>query len=215
MTVTDQRVQEGRCGAVDWAVCATPYPGQARSGDAFVVRPTATGILVGVVDGLGHGHEAADVADAVVATIEATEGPSPTAYLVACHQALLGSRGAAMTLSIIEPDRGRLLWVAVGNVEAVVVRRSRGGAPAMRWSVPLRGGVVGSRLPPLHESTVSLAPGDVLVSATDGVAPAFLDGVDVSIPASTLARRLHGRYAKTTDDSLMLAARWDLTGNDS
>jgi hypothetical protein len=110
-------------------------------------------------------------------------------------------------LAAIEPDGGRLAWVAVGNVEAAVLRRGSNGRPSGRWTVPLRGGVVGDRLPPLRESTVPLASGDVLVSATDGVAPEFLEAVDLSLEPPALARRLHAAYARADDDALVLVAR--------
>ena len=199
-------VEQGRCGAVEWAVCARPYPGQERSGDTFVVRPAAAGTLVAVVDGLGHGDEAADAADLARDSLATTAAASATDALATCHQALRGSRGAAVTLALVDADEGHVDWVAVGNVEAAVVSRARAGRPPLRSSVPLRGGVVGSRLPPLRVSGVSLAPGDVLVSATDGLAVAFLDSVDPSLPARVLAERLHRRYAKTTDDALVLVA---------
>jgi len=205
--VVEPTVHEGRCGALEWAVCASPFPGQRRSGDAFLVEATAGGALIAVVDGLGHGDEAASVADRATESLRRTAGRSPTACLEACHVALRGTRGAAVTLAAVDPDRGRLAWVAVGNVEAAVVGPSRGARLTTRTTVTLRGGVVGDRLPPLRESSAPLRDGDVLVSATDGLAPAFLDGVDPSLPMRALACSLHARYARADDDALVLAVR--------
>ena len=195
-------------------MCASPYPGQQRSGDAFLVQGTKTGVLVAVVDGLGHGDEAAEVAELAVASLRETAGRSLVACLTSCHEALRGSRGAAITLASLDPDRRRMTWVAVGNVEAaVVVLGADGGGPARRWSVTLRGGVVGDRLPPLRESTVPLAAGDTLVAATDGIGSAFLDDVDVSPPPLALTRRLHRGHARSDDDALVLVARWSIGSN--
>ena len=205
--MVEPAVQEGRCGALEWAVCASPFPGQRRSGDAFLVEGTSGGVLVAVVDGLGHGDEAAAVADRAMESLRRTAGRSPTACMAACHVALRGSRGAAVTLAAVDPDCSRLAWVAVGNVEAAVVGPRRGGRSVTRWTVTLRGGVVGDRLPPLRESNAPLRDGDVLVSATDGLAPAFLDGVDPSLPTRQLACSLHARYARADDDALVLAVR--------
>lgn len=203
-------VREGRSGTVEWAVCATAYPGEARSGDGFLVQETAAGVFVAVVDGLGHGEEAADVAERALASVGKTAGQSLVCSLNACHGALRGSRGVVMTLASLDVDRLRLTWAAVGNVDAVVLRR-RGAGGTERWSLPLRAGVVGDRLPPLRESTVDLAPGDTLIMATDGVSPAFFDAVDLSQGAPTLARSLHRRYARTDDDALLLVARCGVT----
>lgn len=205
--MAEPAVVEGRCRDLEWAVCATPYPRQRRSGDAFLVEETASGVLVAVVDGLGHGEEAADVADRALASLRQTAGRALTECVTACHRELRGSRGVALTVATIDQVAGQLTWVAVGNVEAAVLSRGRNGAATSRMTVPLRGGVVGDRLPPLRDSTAALGPGDVLVCATDGLAPAFLNSVDVSMAPAALARHLHAAYARADDDALVLVAR--------
>ena len=198
---------EGRCGAIEWAVCASPYPGQARSGDAFLVQAIPDGVLVAVVDGLGHGEEAADVAGRAVESLRASAGQPLLRCLTACHAALRGSRGVVMTLVAVHAGSATLEWLAVGNVDAAVLRPSPRGESVQRWSVPLRGGVVGDRLPPLRELPAPLAVGDTLIAATDGMAPGMLDRVDLSPEIADLARGLHGRHAGTGDDALVLVAR--------
>lgn len=200
-------VETGRCGAVDWAVCGAAYPGQMRSGDAFLVQETEAGVLVGVVDGLGHGEEAADVAERALESVRMTAGQSLIGSLTACHVALRGSRGVVMTLAMLDTHRAQLTWVAVGNVDAAVLRRRSAGQPAKRFSVPLRAGVLGDRLPPLREATVAMSAGDTLVAATDGISPAFLDEVDLSLDGRALACTLHRRYSRNDDDALVLVAR--------
>ena len=202
-------VQEGRCGALEWAVCASAYPGEMRSGDAFLVHQTTAGVLVAVVDGLGHGEEAADVAERAVVSLRETAGQSLVRAVTACHGALRGSRGVVMTLAALASDRVHLSWVAVGNVEAAVLRPHQVGGVMSRRSVLPRAGVLGDRLPPLRESTVDLAAGDTLIAATDGLSPAFLDAVDLSLEPLALARTLHGDYAREDDDALVLVARGD------
>lgn len=199
-------VHEGRCGVLEWAVCATPYPGQPRSGDAFLVTGAGGGVLIGVVDGLGHGEEAATVAERALESLRQTAGRSLISCLTACHVALRGSRGAAMTLVALDPDGERLVWVAVGNVDAAVVRAGHDGVTS-RWLVPMRGGVVGDRLPRLRESSVNVTIGDALIAATDGVTPDFVDVADLSLETPDLARRLHAVCARADDDALVLVAR--------
>lgn len=198
----------GWCGRLEWAVCTSPYPGQRRSGDAHLICLTDTGPVVAVVDALGHGEEAADVADLALVSLNQTVGRSPVAALTACHAALRGSRGAAITVVNLQPDHQCLLWAAVGNVDAAVIqRRSRQESPR-RWWAPLRGGVVGDRLPPLRDSRLPLPDGGVLVAATDGIATAFVDAADPSLPVDRLAQRLHEEHARPDDDALVLVARY-------
>lgn len=200
-------MQEGRCGTLEWAVCATAYPGQARSGDAFLVQPSRAGVRLAVVDGLGHGEEAADVTELALASLRETAEESLVRSLTACHDALRGSRGVVMTLAVLDQHGSQLEWLAVGNVDAVVLRRRRAGQRPARFSVPLRAGVVGDRLPPLREATVAMSAGDTLISVTDGISPAFPDDVDLSLKPPALARGLHRRYARNDDDALVLVAR--------
>ena len=52
---------------IDWGVAARPLEGQAVSGDLHLVKPLDDGVLLAVVDGVGHGGEAVAAARAAVA----------------------------------------------------------------------------------------------------------------------------------------------------
>ena len=195
----------GECGSLEWAACATAFPGQRRSGDAFLVRATGTGTLVALVDALGHGDDAADVASRALASLRETAGRPLPESLASCHVALRGSRGAAVTLATIDRVHRTVTWAGVGNVEMAVLRRARGGR-LHRRSVTLRGGVVGDRLPPLRQSSEPIADGDALIGASDGLGTNFLDSVDLSLPPAALARHLHRSHAKDSDDALVFVA---------
>src|SRR2546429_452128 len=51
-------------GVIEWAVAELVLPGQTESGDRCLVTAPSEGGLVAVVDGLGHGAEAAGAAKA-------------------------------------------------------------------------------------------------------------------------------------------------------
>lgn len=51
---------------VEWGVAGLPAKGHRESGDGYLVRPVAGGVLLAVVDGLGHGREAAVAAEVAV-----------------------------------------------------------------------------------------------------------------------------------------------------
>src|SRR3989442_542063 len=71
-----------RSALIEWGVATLALPGEAQSGDGHVVKPVGTSVLVAVVDGLGHGAEAATAARAAVAALErhATESPVPLIF---------------------------------------------------------------------------------------------------------------------------------------
>ena len=161
-----------------------------------------------LVDALGHGDDAANVADRALASLQETAGRPLPECLASCHAALRGSRGAAVTLATIDPVHRQVTWAGVGNVEAAMLRRGRGGKPSQRRSVTLRGGVIGDRLPPLRQSSEAIGDGDAFIGASDGLGTDFLDSVDLSLPPAEQARRLHRSHAKDSDDALVLVGHY-------
>src|SRR5689334_3735657 len=119
-------------------------PGEERSGDLAVFVPTTAGALTCVIDGLGHGPEAAEAAEICAATIREHAEASARELLNACHAALTDTRGAVMTAAWFDLDQSTLAWAGVGNVDARLVR----SGPQLREEVALVfGGVLGYRMP--------------------------------------------------------------------
>jgi phosphoserine phosphatase RsbX len=56
---------------VEYGVAMQAHPGELVTGDAYLVRQVPHGVLVAVVDGLGHGQEAAMAANIAVTTLAA------------------------------------------------------------------------------------------------------------------------------------------------
>lgn len=189
---------------VEWGYASRPLEGDC-SGDLHVVAHFDRGALLAVLDGLGHGEEAAAASAAGAAVLRADPSAPVQELLLRCNEALRGTRGAVMTLVSIDAVRSELDWCGVGNVEGVLVRGQR-GLPSE--AVPTRGGVVGYRLPPLKTSTVAITPGDVLVLASDGLRSGFWATIERNDEPQRIADALFARYAKTTDDALVLAARY-------
>jgi negative regulator of sigma-B (phosphoserine phosphatase) len=192
---------------MDWGVACRTAVGETDTGDHHVVRPFPGGVLVGVVDGLGHGPEAAAAALAAVAVLE-QQPEAPVLWLVRrCHEAITGTRGVVMSLASFNTEYGTLSWIGVGNVEAVLLRKDPAVRPAREFLL-LRGGVVGYQLPPLSADAIPVSPGDTLVLATDGVRNAFATQLRVGDPPQKITDRILAEYATGTDDALVLAAEF-------
>jgi len=197
----------GQSELIDWGVAARALPGQARSGDSHVVQPFDQGVLVAVVDGLGHGDEASDAAQAAIDILTRYPHESPVSLVRRCHEGLWGGRGAAMSVASFDRRAHTMSWLGVGNVDASLIRAGIGGRQ-VRESLILRGGVVGYRLPTLHASGVQVQRGDVLVMATDGIENPSLDGQWLRGQPGRIADDLLARFARETDDALVLVARY-------
>ena len=186
-------------------MAARPIPGEHVSGDRHVAV-SSTRLVVAVIDGLGHGPEAAHAAGRAAEIVETHPDERPDALLRRCHDALRSTRGAAMTVASIDPVVGEMTWLGVGNVQATVLqRRTR---DARREWVPLRGGVVGYLLPALRPGTVRLQHDDVLVLATDGVRPVFGEWPAPAEAPQEVADRILADQSRGTDDALVLVARY-------
>lgn len=194
----------------DHAVAARGLSGGV-SGDLWLVQPTRTGVLVAAIDGLGHGTEAAEAAAAAAAVLQAEPNQPPTRLVERCHAALQKTRGAAMTLAAFDADVPAMIWLAIGNVEGLLLRTAEAAAGERIYVLP-RGGIVGHRLPPLHTATIPLRPGDLLILATDGIREGFEATVRRTAPPHEIADHILDRYGKDTDDALVLVGRWYGTG---
>jgi negative regulator of sigma-B (phosphoserine phosphatase) len=192
---------------IEWAVAERALAGQGLSGDRHAVRPFPGGVLVAAIDGLGHGEEAARAADMAVATLVAYARDPVIQLVRRCHEALAKTRGVAMSVASIRAKDSTMTWVGVGNVEGVLVHVPTDGRQP-RESITLRGGVVGYQLPSLRDSLVTVARGDTLILATDGITGGFADDLDPTQPPRRLADRILQEHCRGTDDALVLVARY-------
>ena len=96
---------------IDWGVASSALSGQTQSGDLHLVKPVSTGVLIAVVDGLGHGADAATAARTAVATLDQHATESVSALLERCHWALKGSRGVVMSLAFADRAQHTLTWI--------------------------------------------------------------------------------------------------------
>ena len=192
---------------LEWSVATRTMSGEIECGDAHLVVELPGGALVAVVDGLGHGREAAVAAREAVATLTQHADEPVVPLLQRCHGQLRATRGVVMTLASFRAADATMTWLGVGNVEGFLLRANAAAIPA-RESVLLRGGVVGYEIPPLRPATHRVAAGDTLVLATDGIRSASAEGLDVAVPPREMAAGVLARHAKDTDDALVLVARW-------
>jgi len=111
----------GTARVIEWGVAMRTLPGEAQCGDVHLVKPIASGVLLAVADGLGHGAEAAAAARAAVTALERHAGESPLALVERSHRALHGTRGAVLSLALVNRHERSLTWLGVGNVEGTLL----------------------------------------------------------------------------------------------
>lgn len=181
-------------------------PGQTETGDLYLVSYFPGGALAAVVDGLGHGAEAAVAARTAIEILQNYQQESVVSLVRRCHQGLKTTRGAVMSLASFDAAKGTVTWIGVGNVMGVLIRGdNRGGAYEF---LVMRSGVVGDQLPTLWPSVVAVHRDDLLIFATDGVRGGFAERVRSYEPPQRIAGRIIAEYARGTDDAQVLALRF-------
>jgi hypothetical protein len=202
--------QHHRRVLIEWATAGCPLggPGESNeSGDVQTVAPFPEGVLVGVIDGLGHGAEAARAARLAARVLAAHAGQPVQALIERCHENLRNTRGAVMSLASINSADSSITWVGIGNVDAVLLRTDpMGNSP--HEAIQLRGGIVGYQLPPLRATALSISQGDTLIMATDGVGSGFTAGVNLRDSPQKIAESILALHTRGSDDSLVVVARY-------
>ena len=191
---------------VEIGLAGRALPGLSVSGDLHLVQPFKNGLLAAVIDGLGHGDEAAQVSRAAVAVLAQNPAEPLVDLMNRCHKALNRTRGAVVSLASFDAVTQTMSWLGVGNVDGVMIR-SRSGT-LQRECLPVRRGVVGFKMPALRAAVMPIAGGDTLIMTSDGIASNFLDGVPLTNPAQTIADTMLSRYGKSSDDALVLVVRY-------
>lgn len=178
--------------------------GESQCGDAIAVRAAGGRVHVLVVDGLGHGPDAAAAAAAAVKVFHEDTWETPLHGMELMHGALHGTRGAAAGLATVDIDGGVVTFCGAGNVEAVVLHGDES-----RHLIS-QNGTVGRQVRTLREYTESWAQSDLLVMHSDGLRSRWrLDaypGLRQRHPA-LIAGMLFRDFTRGYDDLSVMVAR--------
>lgn len=203
-----QREVTKAAALIEWGVAASTQRGESECGDAWIVALFPEGALVGVVDGLGHGPEAAVAAHTAVAILKQHAHEPVTSLIERSHEACRPTRGVVLGVASFSTWGSVMTWGGVGNVEGVLFRSGSAGTPTHQWMTH-PAGVVGYKLPRLRPFRVSISRGDTLVLATDGVFPRFADqGIGLDVPPQRVADQILRQFSKDADDALVLVVRY-------
>lgn len=192
---------------IDTAFATLPLPGQTESGDLSLIKRVGKGTLIAVVDGLGHGQDAASAAHAAVATLD-RYSRQPLAELVQrCHEALVGMRGVVLGLAYLDPQAATMTWLGVGNISGMLLRADAGNRPARITLVPNAGFIGAEQTRPTTRS-VPLALGDTVVFFSDGIRDGFAESLVLTNSPQEIADFVISRHVKGNDDALVVVARY-------
>lgn len=196
--------REPRVAGLEFGAVSVPKAGEEVCGDAFAVAPGGECPAVMVVDGLGHGLGAADAAGLAVRAFESAPDLPPAAQVAAIHDALRGSRGAAVSVARIDRVRGVVEYSGIGNVAGAVVS----GGTSRRLASG--NGTAGHRVARINEYTYPWEDDALLVMHSDGLATRWqierYPGLPSRHPA-LVAGVLYRDWSRGNDDVTVVVAR--------
>jgi anti-sigma regulatory factor (Ser/Thr protein kinase) len=185
------------------AICL-PVRGEHECGDAWAMKQSRNTTLLMLADGLGHGPDAAIAANRAVTIFQKQEGRSPAELLELIHAALRGSRGAAVAVAEVAPDRRSVRFAGAGNISGLIITGETGR------NMLSHDGTAGVYIRKIQEYTYDWPEGGQLVLHSDGVATKWslpdypgLARKDSALIAAVLFRD----YERQRDDSTLLVAK--------
>lgn len=174
-----------------------------ENGDAFVIKHRNQQLLVGVIDGLGHGEQAQAAALAAQAYVQTHDDSPLDKIFLGAGRACRATRGVVMALARFS-SAVRMSFASVGNVEARVC-----GARERIALMPRRG-IVGVDEAHVSVQEIAWDPQWVFVLHTDGLRAHWQwdDFPELAAePAREIAARLMRKLAAGNDDATVLAVR--------
>jgi anti-sigma regulatory factor (Ser/Thr protein kinase) len=190
------------------AIMGRPYPGEAISGDDAVFERFDGGFVAAVVDGLGHGPEAREASNRAVDTVRANLGLSLELLAAAVNDALIGTRGCAMSAIRFTRHDSMVEYFSAGDVQAhlYTFRSAHFFTPT-----PLVLGTGPLLRQRIRVEKTAMPGNSVLAIFTDGLkSQTTLKGqLDVlRQPAIAIAQRMIETYARPDDDALVLVVKF-------
>ncbi|MFZ0704034.1 MAG: SpoIIE family protein phosphatase [Candidatus Korobacteraceae bacterium] len=184
---------------------AVPYPGERVCGDAWAFHQSPERCAVLLVDGLGHGHLAAEAADEAIHIFQRRVELAPGEILSYVHDGLKKTRGAVAAVAEIRPAEKLLTYAGVGNTAASLVS-NQGSRSLVSHSGTL--GVAAS--PHIQEFRVEWPDDGILIMHSDGLTSRW----DLSTYSGLLARHpaviggaLLRDYRRQRDDASVVVVK--------
>lgn len=186
-------------------VAARPCAGEQVSGDAFVNLVHDGALLVGVIDGVGHGRPAHAAAIAARTFVERHAAESFARIFSGADAALTATRGAVIALARFEWTRQLVAIASVGNIEC--------WSPDINVKPSIKRGILGKRGRVPYVQQHALREGSRWVFYSDGIRD-IARQADRGWPncaqhdAAGAARHFLNLYERGDDDATVLAVVW-------
>lgn len=141
-----------------------PIRHETACGDAWHLHATDQQLALTLIDGLGHGAQAADASESGVRAMASQDaGSGAVERIDHLHAAMSGTRGGAAAVACVALDSGAIAYSGVGNIAGSLVTDD--GTRGMA-SMP---GIVGVQYRKAQAFSLHAPAGTLLVMHSDGL----------------------------------------------
>jgi anti-sigma regulatory factor (Ser/Thr protein kinase) len=189
---------------IESGVVSVPMKGESVSGDDWSLHAARGRYVLFVVDGLGHGPDAADAAAAAKSVIERNVARTPSEQMHAAHAALRATRGAAAAIIELKPSSEVGTFCGLGNIGCFV------RVDGKSRSLASHNGILGHQMRTVQEFSFPFPPRALLYAYSDGMTsrwdPATYAGLESRHPA-LIAATLYRDHNRGRDDTTLAVVR--------
>lgn len=189
---------------VETAFFIRPARGERVSGDEVLLERRGDLVLIGVVDGLGHGKPAHAAATEAKKYLRAHWTADPVENLRLLDEHLATTIGAAVSIGVLNIEERTLRYAAIGNTVLRLVGGATGRVPSVE-------GTVGANTQRrAREHHVRLGERETLLCYSDGMSDRFeVDDYPQMLydRLTTVVATLVDRWGKAYDDVSCVALR--------
>ncbi|MDM8514829.1 ATP-binding protein/SpoIIE family protein phosphatase [Desulfobacterales bacterium HSG16] len=184
------------------SVLSKPKLGETVSGDDYFFKHLPSYVIFSVIDALGHGFHAHQVAKHALNILENNFQDSLLSIIKRCHEGLKGSRGAAMSIGMIDFKTNNFQHVSIGNVETRVY-----GTPSPIKPV-CTNGTMGLIMENARINVYPYSKNSCIVMFSDGISNKFeIEQGLLRKSPQEISNYIFTGYAKNYDDATVLVVK--------
>lgn len=198
-------MQEQQTPRMDFFALGRPYPGETVSGDAWFIRQSSVFSLFALIDALGHGPEAHEVAVQLLNILEDVYRRPLLEIVRICHEKLRRTRGSAMAIALIDFSRKNFEHISIGNVETRVYGTQEAIRPFCL------NGTLGMAMESQNVTKYPFPAGGTIIMFSDGINSRFnIEPRLLEQSPQAITSYIFDNFAQDCDDAAVLVGR--LTG---
>ena len=156
------RVKKG-ITSLDFGGASRPYPGYQLNGDKFIIKRWQENVLVGIIDGLGHGPLAHKASIEAFKYINKYFNQPIHQIFRGVNNACKDTRGIVMALVLFDLMHKKISFMGIGNIKARIFNSN------IQQSFISRRGIIGRKYQKLKLIENNWDPGFVMILYSDGI----------------------------------------------